>query len=503
VSDLREDPSAWRRERDFYRSLAELTEHDSLPALLDAALGVLIARVSAREAMIEVIDDAIDSAHVVAHGCGRDRMTEISSFVSRGIISEEMANRRTLATANAAPNSWFRQSDSVTRYQLEAVLCVPIGRTTHVGVVYLQGRQGVSEFQPYDAMLQRDVELFARVLSGPVELLIGRAPAGLAAPHSRSADDPFAVIRGKSPAMADIVERLRLAAPLDVHVLLTGPSGVGKTLLANAVHLASRRRNGPFVEINCATIPEALLENELFGAEPGAHSAATRSAIKGRVEAAEGGTLFLDEISELTPGAQSKLLQLLQDKTYYRLGSTQLRRADVRVVAATNANLKAAIADRKFREDLYYRLQLLEIHVPSLAERPEDLVPLSFEFLRQVVERHQLTRKSLSLSAIHAIQAAEWPGNVRQLAHRIESAAIHAQIRGSDHIEAHDVFPDDPQLAAEAPATLQSATRRFQRNHILGVLTATNWNVLEAARILDVSRSQIYNLIQVFGLKSS
>ncbi len=493
-----------QRERDFYRSLAELTQHDSLPALLDAALAVLIARVSAREAMIEVVDDAIDGAvHVVAHGCERDRLTEISSFVSRGIIGEAMATGKTIATANAAEDPRFLQFESVQRHRLEAVLCVPIGQAVHAGVVYLQGKRGAREFQPYDARVQREVELFARVLSGPIERLLGRAPAVLAAPHSRSADDPFAAIRGKSPAMADIVERLRLAAPLDVHVLLTGPSGVGKTLLANAVHLASRRRNGPFVEINCATIPEALLENELFGAEPGAHSAATRGAIKGKVEAAEGGTLFLDEIGELAPGAQSKLLQLLQNKTYYRLGSTQARRADARVVAATNANLKVAIAERKFREDLYYRLQVLEVHVPSLAERPEDFVPLSFEFLRQVVERHQLTRKSLSPGAIRAIQAAEWPGNVRQLANRIESAAIHAQIRGSDQIEAHDVFPDDPQSAAAAPATLQSATRRFQRNHILGVLTATSWSVLEAARILDVSRSQIYNLIRMFELKST
>jgi Nif-specific regulatory protein len=494
-----------RRERDFYRSLTELTDHDSLPALLDAALRVLVARVSAREAMIEVVDDGLDgAAHVVAYGCERDRMTEISSFVSRGIIGEAMATGKTIVTANAAEDPRFLQFESVQRHRLEAVLCVPIGQAVHAGVVYLQGKQGAREFQPYDAAVQREVELFARALSGPIECLLGRAQAALAAPpHARSADDPFAAIRGKSQAMADIVERLRLAAPLDVHVLLTGPSGVGKTLLANAVHLASRRRNGPYVEINCATLPEALLENELFGAEPGAHSAATRGAIKGKVEAAEGGTLFLDEIGELAPGAQSKLLQLLQNKTYYRLGSTLARRAGVRVVAATNANLKAAIAERKFREDLYYRLQVLEIHVPSLAERPEDVVPLSFEFLRQVVERHQLTRKSLSPSAIRAIQAAQWPGNVRQLANRIESAAIHAQIRGSDHIEAHDVFPDDPQSASEAPATLQSATRRFQRNHILGVLTATDWNAPEAARILDVSRSQIYNLIRMFELKSS
>jgi Nif-specific regulatory protein len=493
-----------RRERDFYRSLAELTDHKDLPALLDAALAALVARVSAREAMIEVIDDSLDgSSHVVAHGCVQDRVTAISSFVSRGIIGEAMATGKTIVTANAAEDPRFLLFESVQRHRLEAVLCVPLGEAVHAGVVYLQGKQGASEFQPYDAAVQREVELFARALSGPVERLLGRAQAALTAPpHAKASDDPFVAIRGKSQAMGDIIERLRLAAPLDVHVLLTGPSGVGKTLLANAVHLASRRRNGPFVEINCATIPEALLENELFGAESGAHSAATRGAIKGKVEAAEGGTLFLDEIGELAPGAQSKLLQLLQSKTYYRLGGTVARRADVRVIAATNVNLQAAIVERKFREDLYYRLHVLEVHVPSLAERTEDLVPLSLEFLRQVVERHQLARKSFSPSALRAIQAAQWPGNVRQLAHRIESAAIHAQIRGSDHIEAHDIFPDDPRSSSEAPATLQSATRRFQRNHILGVLTSTDWNALEAARILDVSRSQIYNLIRMFELKS-
>jgi Nif-specific regulatory protein len=494
-----------RRERDFYRSLAEFADHDDLSTLLDTALGVLVARVSAREAMIEVIDDNLDTMpHVAAFGCDGDRLTAISSFVSRGIIGEAIATGTTIVTANAAQDPRFLAFESVQAHQLEAVLCVPIGQSVHCGVVYLQGRQGVREFRPYDPMIQREVELFARALSGPLERLLGRSGAIAVSPPvqrgSKTTDDPFSSIRGKSQAMGDVIDRLRLAAPLDVHVLLTGPSGVGKTLLANAIHLASRRRSGPFVEINCATIPEALLENELFGADPGAHSAVARGTVKGKVEAAETGTLFLDEIGELAPGAQSKLLQLLQSKTYYRLGGSVARRADVRVVAATNANLKAAIAERKFREDLYYRLQVLEIQVPTLSERTEDLLPLSFEFLRQVVERHQLSRKSLSPSAIRAIQAAQWPGNVRQLANRIESAAIHAQMRGSDQIEGHDIFPDDPR-SSEVTTTLQSATRRFQRNHILGVLTATDWSVLEAAQILDVSRSQIYNLIRMFELK--
>jgi Nif-specific regulatory protein len=492
-----------RREREFYRSLLALCDHENLDVLLGEALTLLVARVGAREAMIEVIGDDIDGPpHVVAHGCDGNRVAAISSFVSRGIIGQAMATGTPIVTANAAQDPRFLQFESVRRNQLEAVLCMPIGRTMHVGVLYLQGKQGASDFQPYGAEVQREVELAARTLSGPLERLLSRRDTVVPEPRrAKGADDPFSAIRGRSQVMADVVERLRLAAPLDVHVLLTGPSGVGKTLLANAVHLASRRRGGPFVEINCAAIPENLLENEMFGAEAGAYTGAARGGTKGKVEAAEGGTLFLDEIAELSPGAQAKLLQLLQSKTYYRLGSSEIRHADVRVVTATNVNLKTAIAEKKFREDLYFRLGVLEARVPSLAERSDDLIPLALVFLKQALERHQLPRKSLSPSAVRALQSAEWPGNVRQLSNRIESATIHAHLRGSDYIEGHDIFPDDPRSPEDTSATLQSATRRFQRNHILGVLTSTEWNMHEAARILDVSRSQIYNLVRIHELK--
>jgi Nif-specific regulatory protein len=488
----------------FLRKLLGFIEHDYLEALLNDALDVLVARAGARETVLEVMGDdgTGDGPHVVGRGCTGERLTEISSFVSRGIMAEAIATGRTVVTANAAEDPRFLELESVRRHKLEAVLCVPVGRDLPLGVAYLQGSETADDFRPFDDALRRDVELFAKALGGALERIVHRPGRSSVPPRAAGeAQDPFSTIRGRSHAIRSVVDRLRLAGPLDIHVLFTGPSGAGKTLVANAVHQASRRRSGPFVEINCATLQDALLENELFGAEPGAHSAVPRAGVKGKVEAAERGTLFLDEVAELSVGAQAKLLQLLQSKTYHRLGGVTVKQADVRVLAATNVDLGAAVAAKKFREDLFYRLQVLEIRLPSLAERAEDLIPLATDFLRQTTARHGLPHKSLAPSAMRAIRSAEWPGNVRQLANRIESATIHAHLRGSDWIEGRDVFPDDSRVPTGAAETLQEATREFHRKHLLMALESTDWNVNEAARVLDVSRSHLYHLIRALDLK--
>jgi Nif-specific regulatory protein len=251
-------------------------------------------------------------------------------------------------------------------------------------------------------------------------------------------------------------------------------------------------------------MPEALLESELFGALPGSHSTATRR-IPGKLEAAEGGTLFLDEVGELAATAQSKLLQLLQSREYYPLGAAHPSRADVRVIAATNADLETAVAEGRFREDLFYRLQVLPVRVPTLRERRSDVPWLARHFAERACERHGLPRVELSSGALRAVEAAEWPGNVRQLEHAIEAAVIRATGQGGSQVDRRDVFPKAAAADPDAGegASFQEATRDFQRELLSRTLEEHGWNVAAAARHLDLARSHVYNLIRAFGLERS
>jgi Nif-specific regulatory protein len=292
-------------------------------------------------------------------------------------------------------------------------------------------------------------------------------------------------------------------SPLDVGVLLTGDSGTGKSLVARIIHENGSRRSEPFVELNCGAIPEGLVESELFGAMAGAHSTATRRMV-GKVEAAERGTLLLDEIAELHASAQAKLLQLLQSKTYFPLGATEPRSANIRIIAATNADLEAAVREGRFREDLYYRLHVLPLRVPSLAERKEDISELASHFAALASESHGLPLLPLSPSAIRALQMAPWPGNLRQLEHAIEAAVIRAAGERVEQIESQHVFPREKGSTDPSEGdilTFQDATRRFQAEYLAATLDENGWNVSETARRLDLARSHVYTLIRAFGLE--
>jgi Nif-specific regulatory protein len=388
----------------------------------------------------------------------------------------------------------------VRRNRIEAVLCAPIGSDPPLGVLYLQERDEPGPFAEEDRLW---AERFARHIAPFADRLLLRR-------RRRDEMDPTLPFRkalraeaviGCSAALAKVLQQVVLVSPLGVGVLLTGPSGTGKTQLARVIHDNGPRASGPFVELNCAALPEALMESELFGAARGAHSTAVQR-VDGKVAAAEGGTLFLDEIGELPLAAQSKLLQLLQSKDYYPLGSSRPIRADVRVIAATNADLRSAVAARTFREDLLYRLEVLPIRVPSLAERREDIAGLARRFCARACEVHHLPQLGLSVGTVHACETAEWPGNVRQLAHAIEAAAIRAAGEGVLQIERKHVFPDTVEAEGVLdPLTFQDATRRFQEQLLRKMLDDTSWNITVTASRLDLARSHVYNLIRAFGIE--
>ncbi|MCC7542807.1 MAG: sigma 54-interacting transcriptional regulator [Deltaproteobacteria bacterium] len=480
----------------YYRSLLDLNVEGAPEELLESALRLLVELMGAREGYIE-LDDLNASGSVqwcASHGCDAARVTEIQRTISRGIVAQTLASGEVVVTGSAVTDPRFQNRASVQDNAIEAVVCAPIARGDLRGVVYLQGS---TQSLKVNVEAQRELSYFGRAITPFLEANLTRLRPADGVP----AGGPFAHVRHRSRAMADVIERLRLVAPLDVDVLFTGATGVGKSLLARAVHGASRRAGGPFVEVNCAALPDALLENELFGAQEGAHSAVPRGGVVGKVEAADRGTLFLDEIGELSLVSQAKLLTLLQSRTYYRLGASKPSRADVRVLAATNAHLPSLVAQKRFRDDLYYRLNVLEVKVPSLAERVEDTPLLAAQLVRLAVERHALDVRGLSSAALRAVLHADWPGNVRELANRLESAVLNAHMRGSSLVEPRDLFPTEGDDASDEAASLQEAMRRFQKRYVLSVLEACDWNVSEAGRRLDVARSHVYGLMRLHGLK--
>lgn len=498
------DLARLRSESDLCLRLLNLAHVDDVVPFLRGALELIVEVTQARHGYLELQPDEEHSEVPrwwIAHGLSEEEIQGVRRAISRGIIAEALATGRAVMTPSALLDPRFSERESVRLGHIEAVLCAPIGEDPPRGVLYLQGRTAAGMFSEEE---QSRVEVFARHLAPLADRVLAQYR------HQNSADATKPLreslrldgVVGRSPALAAVLRQVALVAPLDVNVLLTGESGTGKSQMARVIHDNGPRAGRPFVEVNCGALPENLVESELFGALPGAHSTATRR-MDGKVAAAESGTLFLDEVGDLSHAAQAKLLQLLQSKQYYPLGSAKPVRAEVRLIAATNIDLQRAVAERRFREDLFYRLQVLPVRVPSLAERREDIADLAAFFCASACERHGLPRLRLSRNAVRAAEAAEWPGNVRQLAHAVEAAVIRAASDGSMQVERTHLFPEAGGSAAESaePLTFQEATRRFQSRLLRETLEGTGWNVVETARRLDLARSHIYNLIRAFGLE--
>jgi Nif-specific regulatory protein len=481
--------------------LLELGKQRELEPFLREALGLVVEVVAARQGYLQLHDDRPGGeGWWIAHGFTDAELSSVRHAISHGIIAEALATGRTIVTPSALLDPRFGLRESVRRSRIQAVLCAPIGTDPPRGVLYLQGGTQPAMFSDEE---RRRAETFAHHLAPLADRVLEEH-------RRRQQNDPTRALRatlrldgiiGRSPALAAALRQAALVAPLDVNLLITGEMGTGKSALARVIHDNGPRSQRPFVELNCAAIPEALFESEMFGALKGAYTGAD-AAREGKVRAAEGGTLLLDEVGELSLPAQAKLLQFLHSKTYYPLGATTPAQADVRIIAATNTDLQQAVAEKRFREDLLFRLQVLPIRMPSVSERREDVAELAAHFCAIACASHRLPRVELSPGAVRALEAAEWPGNVRQLDHVVQAAVIRAAGEGLAQVERAHLFPDaDPPEDAPRPATFQEATRRFQRDLLRSVLLETQWNVVETARRLDLARSHVYNLIRAFGLE--
>jgi two-component system, NtrC family, response regulator len=309
--------------------------------------------------------------------------------------------------------------------------------------------------------------------------------------------ESFEDMIGASSQMQGVFAYIRKVAATTAPVLLLGESGTGKELAALAIHRRSPRKDGPFVAINCNGIPENLLESELFGHEKGAFTGAHMQR-KGLIETAANGTLFLDEIGELPPSIQVKLLRFLQEQRFQRVGGRQEIQIDTRVIAATNADLKQGISDGKFREDLYFRLAVVVIHLPALRERGDDVAVLAREFLQRYAAQNNKRNMAFSPDALRAIYRHSWTGNVRELQNRVKRAVIMAD---GKRLTVEDLELTD--LSSTSPATLKEAREAVEREMVQNALKRHQGKITSAAAELGISRPTLYELMEKLGILRS
>jgi DNA-binding NtrC family response regulator len=306
----------------------------------------------------------------------------------------------------------------------------------------------------------------------------------------------FESIIGQSEPMQKIFDLICDVAPTDSTVLITGETGTGKGLAAKAIHSQSRRSKGPYVVVNCGAIPDHLMESELFGHMKGAFTDAKETK-RGRLELAHGGTLFLDEIGEVSPRMQIDLLRVLEDRVFYRVGGTQPMEGDFRVIAATNRSLEQAIREGCFREDLYYRLNVVAFSMPPLRQRKQDIPLLAEHFLQRFTQEAHRPIDKISREAMDEMMLYDWPGNVRELQNAIERAVVVSKSR--------QIAPEDLPIVCRAPeaTTDRHSLEQMEKAHILQTLNEHEWNIARSARVLGIDRSTLYSKIKRYALQKT
>jgi Nif-specific regulatory protein len=402
---------------------------------------------------------------------------------------------------------FFADIDRMTGYRTTSLLAVPLRdpEGTLYGVLQVLNKRGSDRFT------DEDIERLT-VIAGQVDTAL--QSTSLYQELKRAKDQPgapvgyfFNRIIGESPQLKTIYRLVQKAAPTDATVLLRGESGCGKELFARAIHVNGPRRDKPFVKVDCAALPATLIENELFGHEKGAYTGADHR-VPGKFEAADSGTVFIDEIGELPLPVQGKLLRVLQDREFERVGGTQTVKVDVRIVAATNRDLVKMVSEGKFREDLYYRIKVVEMVLPPLRERGgEDIERLARHFVATAAKRHRLETPRLSPAALERLRTYRWPGNVRELENCVESAVVlcEGEIL-EEHLPLPTVDRGAPAPAAGSPEPAVSANpggllplAEVERRHILRVLESVKGNRTAAAKVLEIGRNTLARKLKEYG----
>src|SRR6478609_6550396 len=478
---------------DAYTKLFEFSDRlmhvRDLSELLESLMDAVIEITNADKGFLILLEgETLDVK--VARNLNRENIADAVSQLSDSIIAKVVRSRKPVIVSDAMSDDEFGSAKSVMHLKVSSVICVPLlDRGRLLGLIYV-GNDSIRD------LFQEQTLRVLTVFSSQASLIVANALLlnELRVDNRRLAERleqyRFGEIVGTSPPMQSVFRKVEKIAPTDISVLITGETGTGKELIAREIHNRSPRAGKPFVTINCGAIPENLLESELFGHIKGAFTGAVANK-QGKFQAADGGTLFLDEIGEMPIELQVKLLRAIQEKVVYRVGDTRPETVDIRILAATNRDLEKEIAAGRFREDLFYRLNVVNVHLPPLRDRGEDIVVLARYMVGRYAPEYGNTVRGLTPNAIAAIKRHRWPGNIRELENRIKKAVVLADkaLLGPEDL---DLSPDD--LPPILP--LAEAKEKFQRDYINEILTLNNGNRTKTARDLGVDPRTIFRHLE-------
>ncbi len=466
-----------------------LLRAESVESLLPTLMDKVVELTGAERGFLVLFEDGTPQVKIARNIRGEDLENAVAQL-SDSILSKVVREQQPVIVNDALNDEEFKGSVSVVNLKLLSVMCVPLMEAGELfGLIYLGSQSVISLFEP--AMLEV-VTVFASQASLLIRnaMLVSTLRQDNADLRTQVDDKRMGDMIGSSAVMQEVYRKIRKVAPTDISVLITGETGTGKELIARELHRRSDRSDKPFIVVNCGAIPDNLLESEMFGHVRGAFTGAVQTR-PGRFQAADTGTLFLDEIGEMPVALQVKLLRALQEKVVTKVGDTKPQTVDIRVVAATNKNLDHEIKAGTFREDLYYRLNVLGIDLPPLRDRGEDVMLIARYLLKRFAEEYDSKVVGFSPQTVMLMKKFEWPGNIRQLENRLKKAII---MTDRVQLSSEDLGLSDQDLAPVVPLT--QARETFQRQYINDVLSRNNGNRTKTAHDLGVDPRTIFRHLE-------